>query len=778
MGNCCCLGSSPCDTVEERSGLLQDATKATVPTAEAGMVDAFHESPEANVDMRKSDEAEIKKEEKLVKVKQSPQARETEPSKTQENGPLQKESTKGKMPSPSKGTGLENEDSPNKAQDKDVEKSDADNGPVEDLRRTLESPQTKCATADEEVFTATKVLPVQEYPAVAQEKKSMSQEADAASPENPSLRSDILTEHITPETACDEDKDEEEDNSSKATVNNAVDKPSGDSHCHEVPSLLDSWLPVEAGQPSSSSLPSREISVEPVVTGSSPQPPSPSSAPSIRAVAKERDSENETSIVYKQGGAEDVRSHDGPEPCLASDSTLKPNGVVPDPSSSVREPVTTSPSAASESSNSHPDTEPDLEGTTIGLKEVTSLENLGEDIEEDIVVETKEEDRDVPKAQEDEEAEEEMESSSSEAVIKAEKEVEDLDPSGKENLMASTSADVDFEASPVMDQGDFAEEGIEDSDEDLYRGAEELSPTQCKRARTVPLLEITPPKVEDRCSLAPAVDILSYCEREWKGNTAKSALIRKGYKEMSHRFGRLRRVRGDNYCALRATLFQVLSQSARLPDWLQKQNVATLTEELEAREGLISRWTFPEECQQAEGIGDATQQLIRYMELLRNKWQAAVSCSSASERQHLCEEVFQGGEEELGLLEALKLLMLSRAVELHSRMQDGGDVPVFCWLLFARDSSECPRTFLSNHLSRVGFSGGLEQVEMFLLGYALQSTIEVYRLYMSDTEEFVTYYPDDHKEDWPSVCLVTEDDRHYNVPVAEAAELPEELTHL
>lgn len=33
--------------------------------------------------------------------------------------------------------------------------------------------------------------------------------------------------------------------------------------------------------------------------------------------------------------------------------------------------------------------------------------------------------------------------------------------------------------------------------------------------------------VEDRCSLAPAMDILSYSEREWRGNTAKSALIRK-----------------------------------------------------------------------------------------------------------------------------------------------------------------------------------------------------------------------------------------------------------
>lgn len=92
------------------------------------------------------------------------------------------------------------------------------------------------------------------------------------------------------------------------------------------------------------------------------------------------------------------------------------------------------------------------------------------------------------------------------------------------------------------------------------------------------------------------------------------------------------------------------------------------------------------------------------------QWQAAVDCSSAAERQQLCESVFQGGEEELGLLEALKLLMLWRAVQLHSSMQAGGDVPLFCWLLFARDTSDCPRSFLSNHLSRVGLSAGLEQV--------------------------------------------------------------------
>ncbi len=72
--------------------------------------------------------------------------------------------------------------------------------------------------------------------------------------------------------------------------------------------------------------------------------------------------------------------------------------------------------------------------------------------------------------------------------------------------------------------------------------------------------------------------------------------------------------------------------------------------------------------------------------------------------------MFRGHDEEYELLEALKFLMLKTAVQLHSDMEKGSDVPEFCWLLFARDSSKCPKTFLTNHLRHVGFSGGLEQV--------------------------------------------------------------------
>ncbi|CAL8293697.1 unnamed protein product [Lota lota] len=307
---------------------------------------------------------------------------------------------------------------------------------------------------------------------------------------------------------------------------------------------------------------------------------------------------------------------------------------------------------------------------------------------------------------------------------------------------------------------------VEESDEDLYRGMEDMDSSPSS-------LEVTSTKVEDSCSLAPMVDLLSYSQREWRGNTTKSALIRKGYQQMMEWFGGVRRVRGDNYCALRATLFQVLSQTTQSPAWLHQDHFTMLPEELDGPDGLLSQWSFPGERQSGDGQRDATQRLQGYIELLRKTWVSAADCSTAEDRRRLCEGVFQGGEEELGLLEALKLLMLGRAAELHRRMEQGQDVPVFCWLLFARDTSPCPRTFLTNHLRHVGVSGGLEQVEMFLLGYTLRCTIQVYRLYMSGTEEFLTYYPDDHRDDWPAVSLVTEDDRHYNVPVVTAIAAPE-----
>ncbi|KAK9527604.1 hypothetical protein VZT92_014152 [Zoarces viviparus] len=831
MGNICCPPESPCGSAEERSVLLKDDSKAMVPAG--GTIVGGTCGPGGDEDSRKlPDEADIKVEQ-AVQVKQSPEVAATEPNNTRENGPLQKEVMQTAAPSPSKGSELKENSG---VQDEDVKDRPADVGQAEFMQCTLNPLH---ATADWEAVTETNAATEEENPVSEEDKipDSSSPTLEAVCPENPA-ETNTTRELITVDNTTDNDEE------SKVTTENSVAEPSGEvSHNNEVISVLNPQPSAAAGQ-TSSGLENDEESPSCAVT---------------------EESGDGSSSVSMEGGPEVLKTHEVCDSPPGSEPTgLDHSGEERDSANCVREPETTAPADASESSKSDQDAEADVERSTTSSKEVTSLENTKQEIKEEMMVKGQDTEEDVPKVEEmkeeaevetgkdaevqevtgkeeqpaassspdvnagekpvrreeesaeegtgnssksDQDAEPDVERSTTsskevtslentkqeikeemmvkgqdteedvpkfeedemkeEAEVETGKDAEVQEVTGKEEEpAASSSPDVNAGEKPVIKEEESAEEGTGNSEEDLYRGAEELSASHHDKPETTVL------KVEDRCSLGPQVDVLSYSEREWKGNTTKSALIRKGYREMSQRFGSVRRVRGDNYCALRATLFQLLSHSTQLPAWLQEQDVNMLLKQLEAQEGLFSQWTFPGDCLQGDGTGDATLQLKGYMELLRNKWQAAVDCSSAVERQQLCERVFHGGEEELGLLEALKLLMLGRAVELHRCMMGGGDVPLFCWLLFARDSSDCPRSFLSNHLGHVGLSAGLEQVEMFLLGYALQCTIQVYRLYKADTEEFLTYYPDDHKDDWPSVCLVTEDDRHYNVPVAEELHKP------
>lgn len=45
----------------------------------------------------------------------------------------------------------------------------------------------------------------------------------------------------------------------------------------------------------------------------------------------------------------------------------------------------------------------------------------------------------------------------------------------------------------------------------------------------------------------------------------------------------------------------------------------------------------------------------------------------------------------------------------------GNEVPVFVWLLYARDTSDTPESFLLNHVNKIGDTGGMEQVVPLLL---------------------------------------------------------------
>uniref|UniRef100_A0A8D0FJU0 OTU deubiquitinase with linear linkage specificity n=1 Tax=Strix occidentalis caurina TaxID=311401 RepID=A0A8D0FJU0_STROC len=275
---------------------------------------------------------------------------------------------------------------------------------------------------------------------------------------------------------------------------------------------------------------------------------------------------------------------------------------------------------------------------------------------------------------------------------------------------------------------------------------------------------------EHKLSVAPEIDIMEYCRKEWRGNTPVAKRMRKitklfGRRQITEKFASIRRVRGDNYCALRATLFQALSQATQLPSW---------------------KMTVPFQClyyiayphpSPPSNPGTYLKTLslvpvllcmhILFLKAFMNilKWKNISEIKGPIEKQEACDKLFKNEEEEYSLYEALKFLMLNTAIELYNDDKNGRRVPVFSWLLFARDTSSNPRQLMHNHLNHIGHSGGLEQVEMFLLAYALQYTIQVYRLYKYSTDEFITLYPNDPEEDWPVVTLITEDDRHYNIPV-------------
>ncbi|KYO42829.1 ubiquitin thioesterase otulin isoform B [Alligator mississippiensis] len=306
-----------------------------------------------------------------------------------------------------------------------------------------------------------------------------------------------------------------------------------------------------------------------------------------------------------------------------------------------------------------------------------------------------------------------------------------------------------------------AMESTVDNEEDMYRDAEEIEREKvllvCERGST-----------ENKLSVAPEMDIVEYCQKEWRGNTPVAKLMKKGYEAVSQKFACIRRVRGDNYCALRATLFQALSQATEQPNWLHSEDLMLLPEKLLSKYDWIKDWQHRGKLgRKMREIGD---EIKEYLGLLRKKWKSVSEMKTPMEKQGACNELFKNEEEEYCLYEAVKFLMLNTAIELYNDNKEGKNVPVFSWLLFARDTSSNPKQLMNNHLNHIGHTGGLEQVEMFLLAYALRHTIKVYRLYKYSTDEFITHYPNDPEEDWPVVTLITEDDRHYNIPVGMCEE--------
>ncbi|XP_060002866.1 inactive ubiquitin thioesterase OTULINL isoform X3 [Lagenorhynchus albirostris] len=224
-------------------------------------------------------------------------------------------------------------------------------------------------------------------------------------------------------------------------------------------------------------------------------------------------------------------------------------------------------------------------------------------------------------------------------------------------------------------------------------------------------------------SVEAEVDLLSYCAREWKGETPHAKLMRKAYEELFWRrhIKCVQQVRRDNYDALRSVLFQIFSQGLSFPSWMKEKDIA--------------KWT------EFSGIKDYHK------------------------RGSMCNILFSDAVLEYKLYEALKFIMLYQVTEAYEQMKTAKAIPSLFRLLFTRETSSDPLSFMMNHLNSVGDTCGLEQVDLSVLGYSLEVKIKVFRLFRFNSRDFEVCYPEESLREWPEVSLLTENDCHYHIPV-------------
>ncbi|KAM6156740.1 inactive ubiquitin thioesterase OTULINL [Erethizon dorsatum] len=273
-------------------------------------------------------------------------------------------------------------------------------------------------------------------------------------------------------------------------------------------------------------------------------------------------------------------------------------------------------------------------------------------------------------------------------------------------------------------------------------------------------------KFKRNLSVEAEVDLLSYCAREWKGETPHAKLMRKAYEELfwRHHIKCVRQVKRDNYDALRSVLFQIFSQGLSFPSWMKEKDIVKLPEKLLFSQGCnwIQQYSFgPEKYTGSNVFG----KLRKCVELLKTQWTEFSGIKDYHRRGSMCNILFSDAILEYKLYEALKFIMLYQVTEVYEQMKSNKIIPSLFRLLFSRETSSDPLSFMMNHLNSVGDTCGLEQIDMFILGYSLEVKIKVFRLFRFNSKDFAVCYPEEPLREWPEISLLTENDRHYHVPV-------------
>lgn len=93
------------------------------------------------------------------------------------------------------------------------------------------------------------------------------------------------------------------------------------------------------------------------------------------------------------------------------------------------------------------------------------------------------------------------------------------------------------------------------------------------------------------------------------------------------------------------------------------------------------------------------------------QWAEISATRDHEERGSMCNTLFSDESKEYKLYEAIKFIMLYEVVEAHEQIRNKPVHNLFS-LLFARDSSSDPLSFMMNHLNSIGDSICLDQVRI------------------------------------------------------------------
>ncbi|XP_056376908.1 inactive ubiquitin thioesterase OTULINL isoform X2 [Hyla sarda] len=267
-------------------------------------------------------------------------------------------------------------------------------------------------------------------------------------------------------------------------------------------------------------------------------------------------------------------------------------------------------------------------------------------------------------------------------------------------------------------------------------------------------------------SVNAEVDMLSYCSKKWKGEALNAKQMKKAYEDVywRHNIKTLQPVKEDNYCVLRTVMFQVFSQAIPFPGWMKEKDILKLPEKLLYSQGCnwIQQFSFGPEKYAGPKV---YAKLRSCLELFKNEWVDFCASKDRVERNRMCRSFFSDDTKENKVYEAVKFIMLYLVIEAHENLKTEEQIPSFFHFLFSQDTCADPLSYMMNHLNMVGDTIGLEQAELCLVGYALEVRIKVLRLTKFNTDDFEIIYPADHKRDWHEITLMTDDDRHYNIPV-------------